>query len=113
MFPSLGAGDDMFRMHAAWRQDCDCVDILSCQEIIDVVMRGNAELRSDGIGPCRNRIANGGENSPADMATTQQFRMALCNATAAEQADSDHYNFPLAVVAAGEISRKVERRRNK
>jgi hypothetical protein len=66
-------------MHSAWCQHRDRVDILPRKKIIDVIMRGNAELRGNGVGTCPYGIANGDETGPVDMTTPQQLGVALRN----------------------------------
>ena len=90
-----GAGDDMLGMHSARRQHRDRVDVLPRQKIIDVVMRRNAELRRDGIGARANGIADGDETGPIDMIAAQQIGVTLRDASASEQAKSDHQDFPV------------------
>ena len=95
MLSGPGAGDDMLRVHSARRQHRDRVDILPRQKVIDIVVCGNAELRCDGVGARANRIADGDETGPVDMIAAQQLGVTLRDASASEQAKSDHTNFPV------------------
>jgi hypothetical protein len=100
MFSRSGAGDDMFGMHSARRQDRHRVDVRAGEKIIDFVSRGNAELRRNGVGSGADRIADGYQSGPIDMTTAQQFGMTLGNAATSEQAKSDHEGFPVADLQA-------------
>jgi len=84
----------MLGMHSARREHRDGVDILPRQKIIDLVIRGNAELRRDGVRTRANRVADSDEAGPVDMIAAQQFGMTLGDASATEQAKSDHCNSP-------------------
>ena len=85
-----GAGDGVLWMHSARGQDRDGVDVLPRQEIVDIVMRGNAVFRRDGVGAGAYRIADRGKPRPIDMIAAQQIRMPLHDTPASEQAKSDH-----------------------
>ena len=71
MLSRLRAGDDMLGMHSTRRQDRDRVDIPARQKVVDIVMDGDAELRSDGVRARANGIANGDQTGPVDMTAPQ------------------------------------------
>jgi hypothetical protein len=90
MLAGLCAGDDMRSMHTARRQNRYRVDVLACEEIVNVVDCGNIEFRSDGVGARTNVVTNGGEAGPFDMIAAQKVGVALGDASTSEQAKSDH-----------------------
>src|SRR5205823_13861361 len=71
------------------------------QKIINIAMRGNAELRCDRVGACLDRIAYCDQPCPADMIATQQLGMTLCDASTSEQAKSNHDNSLAAAINFG------------
>jgi hypothetical protein len=85
-----GAGDDMLGMHSAGCQDRDDVDVLSRQELADIVTGGDTELRCHRIGARTDRIADRDKTGPADMIAAQQLGVTLGNSSTSKQAKSDH-----------------------
>ena len=77
-------------MHSARRQHRDRVDVLAGEKIVDVVDRGNAELRRDRVGTRANGVADGDEPGSVDMIAAQQIGVTLGDTPASEQAKSDH-----------------------
>jgi hypothetical protein len=71
-------------MHSTGGQDRDGVEILPCEEIIDMVGCGNAELRCDGVGAGADGIAYRDETRPIDMVAAQQLGVTACNAPTSE-----------------------------
>ena len=105
-FPALAQAMTCSRMHSARRQHRNRVDVLSRQKIVDIVMRRNAEFRCDRVGARANRIADGDQPGPIDMTAAQQIGVTLGDASAPEQAKSDHEYF---LASRDHLSQRIQR----
>jgi len=94
-----GARDHMLGMQPAWRQNGNRVDVLAAKEIVDIVAGRNGVFRRDRVGARADGIANRNQLRPIDMMAAQQIGVALGDASASEQAESDHQEIPSAALA--------------
>jgi hypothetical protein len=92
------ASDDVLRMHPARCQDCNGINVFPRQKMVDIVIGGNPKFGRYSVGARANRVADSVKLSLPNIVATQQFRMALRNATASEQPKFDHQTFLLKFV---------------
>jgi hypothetical protein len=80
----------MFVMEAAGGKNCHRIDVLYSQEVIDAIENGYAESIADRTRPLRDDIAYSDQLSVADVAPTEQIRMAFRDSTTAQNPKFNH-----------------------